>query len=730
MSLLNGQTKIPRQTIPLREKDEDWRKECVDAFYNASYFSDLPNSVYQLQEKMYDVYNGIIRDEDYTHVLKPYGKQRQNMPAKLHNYPILKPAIDLLLGEQRKRPFNYTVSVLNPDVNNKKAKEKKKQIVQSLQKEFVELMEGNKSEEEVQTPKEIEDAFEQTYKDQRAINGQKALNVIEADLEVKRKIDDKAFKHWLISGEVFTHRDVIGNQLHYEVLNPLHVDADKSPELDFFEDGDWAVVRKYCQPSEVVDQYHEFLNKEDLQRIEEDTDGATTDWLLYNETNPEDDDHHTNLVEVVKVYWKSRKQIGFVTYVDEFGQIQEKEVDENYQLQDNDLYVDYFWVNEVWHGTRINEDIYVNIEPYPVQRRDMDNPSQCKLPINGRRYSDMNSANVSIMMLGYPYQLMYNILKYRLDNAIAKSKDMIAQLDINMIPEDLGMDKFLYYMDATGIAWMDYAKEGIQPNPHQQQVLDLTMKTAEQYISLLEYVKQEMMDLIGINPQRAGNVGQYETKGNTEYAIAQSSHTTEHLFAKFASVVEKDLRALIDYSKFAWIDGKSRHYTMPDSTQQFVEIDGIEHMNTEYGVYVTDSRKELRKMQQIQQLGQAILQNDGSLSSIVDILEANSFTEIKDRIKEAEQSRQKLQEAQQQMEQQMQQREQELEMAKLNNEFEMNRQDNETDVLIQEMKNDVDMTKEEISERMKEKELEVKREDQASNERIAKTQMRQNNNED
>lgn len=728
MSLLTGASEIPRQTLPLRKKDEEWKKKCIDAFYNISYFSSMPHTSYELQEKMYDLYNGIIHDDDYTHVLKPYGKKRKNFPAQLHNYPILKPAIDLLIGEQRKRPFNFTVSVKNPNVTTKKAEEKKKQITQALQKEFVDLVEGQKNPEEVKPPKELEEAFEQTYRDQRAINGQKALNIIEADCEVKRKIDDKGFKDWCVAGEFYTLRDVIGNQLHYEILNPLHVDSDKSPELEFVEDGDWAVVRKYCQPSQVVDEYFDVLTKKDIQRIEDDTDSTTGDWLLYDSTNPQEEDSFTNLVEVVKVFWKSRKKVGFVTYEDQFGQIQEKQVDEYYEMQPNDLEVEWFWINEVWHGTRINEDIYCNIEPYPVQRRDMDNPSQCKLPINGRRYSDRNSANVSLMMLGYPYQLMYNILKYRLENSVAKSKDVIAQLDINMIPEDWDMDKFMYYMDATGIAWQSYAKEGIQPNPHAQQVLDLTLKTAEQYISLMEYTKQEMMDLIGINAQRQGNVEQYEKKANTEYAIVQSSHMTEHLFAKFQEVVEKDMRALVDYSKYAWINGKSTQYTMPDNTQEFIDIDGIEHMETEYGIYVTDSRKEMRKMQEIQGLGQAMLQNDTSLETIVDIMEAESFTQIKERVKEAEKARQELIQAQQKAEQAQAQQEQELEMAKLENDYQMNKEDNETDILIERMKQGADMDKKEIEREMKQEELEVKREDNRSNERIAREQMKQQNN--
>ena len=69
--------------------------------------------------------------------------------------------------------------------------------------------------------------------------------------------------------------------------------------------------------------------------------------------------------------------------------------------------------------------------------------------------SDVNAKNISLVKLGIPFQLTYNIYKYRLELAIARSKDIIAQFDINMIPKKWDMDKFMYYVEGSGIAWVD-----------------------------------------------------------------------------------------------------------------------------------------------------------------------------------------------------------------------------------------------------------------------------------
>lgn len=740
MSILrNASTDIPRQRLPEREKDFEWQKKNIDAFYDISYFSSMPGSDYDLIQKAYDMYNGVIHDDDYTHVLKPYGKKRQNMPAQLHNYPILKPIIDLLIGEKRKRPINFSVVIENDDVANKKTKEKKQELVKAIQENFTEELKKQgvleeppakqqEDREEPPRPKEVAQQFDEEYRDARAIQGQKALNVIMKEEEVDRKFN-KGWKDWLIAGKVASLRDVIGNELHYEMLNPLHVDYEKSPETEFIEDGDWAVVRKYCQPSEIIDEYYDVLTPEQIDQIENPEIDKSGDYLVYDDVynDANDDEHSTRLVEVVKCYWKSRKKIGIVTYIDQFGQEQKKEVEEDYEMQDNDLEVEWYWINQVWKGTRIDEDIYVDIEPHPIQRRSMDNPSKCKLPINGRKYSDRNAGNISLMILGYPYQLMYNIFKYRLEKEIAKSKGVIAQLDINMIPEDWDMDKYMYYIDATGIAWQDFQKEGIQPNPHQQQVLDLTMKTATQYIELLEYTKNELYDLIGINPQRQGNVKQHEKVQNVENAISQSTAMTEDLFAKYSEFEERDLQALIDYSKWAWVNGKSANYTLPDAGEEIVNIDGLQHMESEYGIYVSDARKDVVKLQKVKELGQALLQNDGAITDVVDIIDADSMSTVKNKLEEAEKNRQKLMQARQKAEQQQQKREQQLEMEKIRADLKEARMDNQTDIEVAKIKEGIELENKAKEQRLKEKELELEEKNIESDKEIAEMQQNQQN---
>jgi len=668
-----GSHKIPQQRLPITQKTEKWREECVDAFINLSKFGLSERRNYL--KTLYDYYNGEIDEQDYKYVLKPYGRTRENFPSKLRNYPIIKPIIDLLLGEKSKRPINYKVIATNSDSVSIKEEAKKNALLASVQALFLNQVAKMTSQdigvEDLELPEQIAEQFEASYVDRRAINGQAALNYIMQNEEVYDKLQ-KLFFHFLVAGECYTEKGVRRDEPFYQIINPLDVDFDKDPDIDFVEDGDWAIIRKFAHASTLIDQFGEYLTDQQVLDLENPHQTSVDSYLLYRaEASGADDNIYRNrLIECVTVYWKSRKRIGFVEYVDDnTGSVEIFQVDEDFklpqELRERGGKIKYEWVNEVWKGTKIDNRFFIDINPIANQRLSLDNPSKCKLPVNGRKYSDINSNNISLVSLGIPYQLNYNIYKYRLELSIARSKDIIAQFDINMIPKKWDMDKFMYYVEGTGIAWVDYNKEGIQLSPQHQSVLDMSIKTIQQYIVLLDSIMLEWEKVSGVNRQRQGSIGQYEGKGTSQQAILQSSHITEDLFRKFSHFEQRELQGLLDYSKEAWVNGKKAMYVMPDMTAETIDIDALKHMESEYGVFVSDSGKEQEKLDAARQLAQSMSQGGVKTSAILDMFDSDNFVTIKDKIKKAERAQQELEEAQRQAEQEMQARQLEIQQVQI-----------------------------------------------------------------
>jgi len=689
----SSSSSIPQQRLPASKKTKEWREQCVEGFIA---LSDIHNTYGDSDiERFYRYYNGDIDDTDYKHVLKPYGKTRKNFPSQIRNFPIIKPIIDLLLGEKSKRPLNYTVTVQNSDAISQKEVAKSEALFMNLQQRFLsEVGDEAMSEgipldpEEIEMPEELMRKFEDSYVDNRALTGEKAMNYLFQKCEMYDNFQ-KAWFHFLVAGECYSHRGVRNGEPFYEVLNPMDVDYDKDPDVEFVEDGDWALVKKAMHVSSVIDHFGTHLSDKQILDLE-DPKGTNVD-IAFSATNNDNRINKNALIEVVTVYWKSRKRIGFMQYVDPATEsIEEMTVEDGYvitpEMKETGARIKWEWINEVWEGTRIDDKHYLNIHPVVNQRTSIDHPSICKLPINGRVYSTNPSSNMSIVGIGVPYQLTYNIYKYRLELAIARSKDIIAQFDINMIPKKWDMDKFMYYVEGTGIAWVDYNKEGIQLNPQHQSVMDMSIKTIQQYITLLESIVIEWERVSGVNRQRQGNVGAYEGKATSQQAIMQSSHITEDLFRRFARFEQRDMQALLDYSKEAWLTGKKTTYVMPDGTTDFLDVNSLSHMESEYGIFLSDSGRDQDKLEQIRQLSLSMIQNGMPMSTVVDVMESESFVGIKSKMKAAEKAQQELEEAQQQ--QAMQQQQQGLQSAEkiaaaqLDNENMNNQADRDTKIEV------------------------------------------------
>ena len=178
----------------------------------------------------------------------------------------------------------------------------------------------------------------------------------------------------------------------------------------------------------------------------------------------------------------------------------------------------------------------------------------------------------------------------------------------------------------------------------------------------------EWEKISGVSRQRQGEIGAYEGKASSQQAILQSSHITEDLFRKFERMEQRDFQALLDYSKEAWLTGKKSMYVMPDGTSDFLDIDSLEHLETNYGIFVSDAGKDQEKLQNIKGLTQAMIQNGAKPGDLAEMLDSDSFQQIKKNLKAADKAQQELEQAQQQAQQEMQQ--QQLEAAQMQQEAE------------------------------------------------------------
>ena len=655
---------FPSQKKTTTEKTDAWIRQSIDAIVAKSAYGHSERK--ERIEKLFDLYYGVVRDDDYQHVYEPYGKGRENWPWKIKHYPIVTNKVDRLLSTYSQRIKPYQVICINDDVNTLKLNALSTSIDQSLEQQFIMSlqeagvptgMEG--AVEQPQPPAFIAKNFEANYKDKRAISGQQGLDCIWQNAKVADKWLD-GFKFWLITGEVFSFRGIFGDDVDYQICHPMYIDFDKDPNVKFIEDGSYVSYTKVCPISSVADRYHkEFDNPSAvIKKLEESTfesfgsafgnnsayftlDGSGYSGIAYGETTVE------KYCTVVHVQWKSFKKIGFLTFLDPDVGISQTYVDDKYVLnkEQGDISIEWEWITEWWEGTRINRDMYVECRPVPVQFGEFgDITKGNKCSYNGAIYNSMLGHRTSFVEKGYQYNLDYNEMMMKFKEMLHKSKGAIAMIDINMIPKEWGkdIDKFMMYGDLMGVLFVDYSKDSLKLSATHQNVLNLINQSVQYYTSALEFIKTEWDRVSGVNPQMESSINQSAQVGTTNQAILQSILSVENYFTEYAQFEERDINYLLNLSKIAWINNKKAVYLDSDLKQQILDIDGMTHAESEYAVYAVNSLQYNEKLRIIKEQIHAFIQNGTPGSTIIDMIESENIATIKMKVKEAEKINQQI----------------------------------------------------------------------------------------
>ena len=125
---------LPKQKIAKSKKGKKWGKACIDELEKVTY-SDMSyngrSSRYRKQIN-YDLYNGQLDQKDFEYVVNPYGFSKNEFPANLQHYDIISPKLQLLMGEEIKRPFNFRVVSHDPESVSKMEEVKKEMMMDFL----------------------------------------------------------------------------------------------------------------------------------------------------------------------------------------------------------------------------------------------------------------------------------------------------------------------------------------------------------------------------------------------------------------------------------------------------------------------------------------------------------------------------------------------------------------------------------------------------------------------
>lgn len=683
---------FPRQKLPLSKKGKKWQEDCVNYIIGEGNVTSGGNSTsyYGELQTYYNLYNSIFDEKDFKSITNPF-KVEDGFPATPHDFNIIRPKVDLLIGEETKRPLNFRVIRTSQEATSEMQEKEKQMILQYIEAAITAKMSPEEAQQfqeqlqsgEIMQPEQIAKYMDKDYKDIVENTAYHSLTYLREKLDLDNEFI-KGWKDGLISGREIYYVGVLNAEPYAERVNPICFSYDKSPDLEFIEDGSWCCRKMRMPITEVYDRYYDKLEEKDLDKLEE-MIGSTPGRNLGDRSpvdmgiqlriydNPIFEGSGKSLVNVWHCCWKSFKKIFYVTTTDDAGQPQINIVDETYQPVGNEISVEPDWIIEVWEGYRAGSDLYFGIQPIEYQHVSIDNPNSQKLPYCGAIYSNTNSKPRSLVSILKPLQYMYIVLWYRLELAIARDKGKVVNMDITQIPKSMNISpaKWMHYLSSVGVnfinpyeeGWNIPGREGGKPAQFNQiTALDLTMSNViAEYIQLMDKIEELAGTISGITQQREGAVSSSEMVGNVERSVVQSSHITEPLFWVHNQCKRRVLNMLLNTAKGAWEEtGKQKlQYIFDNGERAFLDITPKFYYE-DMDVFVSDTSKDLENIQKLQQLIQPAMQNGASLLEAAEILTNDNFNIIKQKLKDMQTRQEQIQQQQQEAEAQQQQQLQQM----------------------------------------------------------------------
>ena len=451
---------------------------------------------------------------------------------------------------------------------------------------------------------------------------------------------------------------------------------------------DWNVNRPSLEYRQFTSMYDNFVYN----------GGDIINWIM-GESEDYYDMGTAHMLRVTTGYWKSQRKVGHLTKIDDSGAVINKIVDEHYAVVDKPMYdttffknktkdnlvfgehIDWIWINQVWGGVKIGPNMpswwgmqnpgginpmYLGImqnrlKPMKFQFKGDSTLYGCKLPVEGRVFSDRNTKSISLVDLMKPFQIAYNIVNNQIADILVDEIGSVIMLDQNTLPQhSLGEDwgkgnlaKAYVAMKDFGMLPLDTSitntENALNFNHFQVLNLEQTQRMMSR-IQLATYFKQQAFEVIGITPQRLGQqLGQTNTATGIEQAVAGSYAQTEQYFTQHCDHLMPRVHQMrTDLAQYYASTKPSIRMQVSTSNDERVnfEINGTDLMLRDLNVFCSTKANHRVIIEQMKQLA---ISNNTSGASIYDlghIMQADSMGTLNNILKgiEAKQKAQKQEE--------------------------------------------------------------------------------------
>ena len=427
----------------------------------------------------------------------------------------------------------------------------------------------------------------------------------------------------------------------------------------------------------------------------------------------------SNLMRVSTIYWKTQRKIGHLVKIEADGEVTQEIVDETFKVTEKAVYdtsifknktkdtllqgehIDWIWINEIWGGVKVGPNvpamwksstsseinpIYLGINRtkpgrLPFQFKGNNSLYGCKLPVEGRVFSDRNTRSTSLVDLMKAYQVGYNMVNNQIADILIDELGTVIMFDQNALPrhsmgEDWGKNNYAkayVAMKDFQMLPLDTSITNTENAVNFQHYQTLNMEQTSRLMSriqLANYFKQQCFDAIGINPQRLGGAVSAETATGVVNAMQQSYAQTEIYFVQHSDQLMPRIHQMrTDLAQYYYSTNPSVRlsYISTEAEKVNFTINGTDLLLRDFNVFATTKTNHRAILEQLKQMALTNNTTGASIFELGNIVKADSISEVTDILKDAEarvtaQRQEEMQQQRQMQEQQLQAQAQEAQM--------------------------------------------------------------------
>ena len=667
--------------------------------------------------------------------------KESELPKYVVHYDIMKDCIDMLVGEMSKRPVTARPKAMDDESKSEELKfytdlylqliteTAKQKVVEKLTKQGVDTSNQEEFQKQVNqlTEDQIAD-YKTNFTSEAELWATKTLEALKVEFDMKEKSEEGFRDLNICNAEFFEIReDKSRTGLRADCLNKKKVWFLTTPDKKYTRDAYASGTIDIMELSEILDEID--LDENEIMYLRQfateaffpysqlsnalrsDGGGKGINSITYNPYDPaivrernklesafgaqENQQQIDGLLAnaapntmtfgnrfvVTRAYWKSKRRVGLLTYIDIKGVEQTEIVDDNYHDGDHpkEISIEWDWKNQWYQGIKI-EDIYI-VKPFELLDRN---------PIIGVTHEIKNSISASNVDMMKPLQTIFNVCWNQVFHLLETEPGRVLLMNKRFMPILQGADMadtehiFMEKISHDKVIWIDDSPTNVKGGSsfNQFQIADWTFtQQIESRINIANSAKMEARRLMGITDARQGVIPATQTATGTNTQIAQSYAQTEPLFVQHEYLMNQVYQAIIDAAKYVACKN-------PESTITFINSEGGNSFcqiqtssglsNKDIKLFVTSGAEDMRIWDKLQQLAAPMLQQGTSAYEVAQLFTTQSTRKYMDNLKKLKEFNENMMKQKQDMEQKAQ----EMDMQKHKEEQDFKEKQHQEDIQV------------------------------------------------